>query len=48
MTRLLFDLVVWDFDGVLNRNLPQETYAWVSSLASDRGFDPVSFEEAVF
>lgn len=48
MGRLSFDLVVWDFDGVLNRNLPQDTYAWVSSLASDRGFNPVSFEEAVF
>lgn len=48
MTRLSFDLVVWDFDGVLNRNLPQETYAWISSLATDRGYDPVSFEETVF
>lgn len=48
VTRLAFDLVVWDFDGVLNRNLPQETYAWAASVAADRGYDPVSFEEAVF
>jgi len=48
MSRLSFDLVVWDFDGVLNRNLPQETHAWISSLAADRGYDPVSFEETVF
>lgn len=48
MTRLAFDLVVWDFDGVLNRNLPQETYVWAASVAADRGYDPVSFEEAIF
>ena len=48
MARLGFDLVVWDFDGVLNRNLPQETYVWAASLAADRGHDPVSFEEVVF
>ena len=45
MTGVAYDLVVWDFDGVLNRNLPQETYVWASSIASDRGLDPVSFEE---
>lgn len=48
MARPGFDLVVWDFDGVLNRNLPQETYVWASSIAADRGLDPVSFEEVVF
>ncbi len=48
MTGVAYDLVVWDFDGVLNRNLPQETYVWASSIASDRGLDPVSFEEVVF
>ena len=48
MTLLSFDLVVWDFDGVLNRNQPQETYVWAASLAADRGYDPVSFEEVVF
>lgn len=48
MTRIGFDLVVWDFDGVLNRNLPQETYVWAASVAADRGYDPVSFEEVVF
>lgn len=48
MTQIGFDLVVWDFDGVLNRNLPQETYVWAASVAADRGYDPVSFEEVVF
>lgn len=48
MSSLSFDLVVWDFDGVLNRNLPQETYVWAPSIAADRGLDPVSFEEVVF
>ena len=48
MTRPAFDLTVWDFDGVLNRNLPQETYVWAASVAADRGLDPVSFEEVVF
>ena len=48
MARIGFDLVVWDFDGVLNRNLPQETYVWAASVAADRGYDPVGFQEVVF
>ena len=48
MATLTFDLVVWDFDGVLNCKRPGETYLWANDLAADRGLDPVSFEQALF
>ena len=48
MTHPAVDVVVWDFDGVLNRKLPRETYVWAASVAAGRGYDPASFEDAVF
>ena len=48
MARLSFDLVVWDFDGVLNRNIRHGRFAWQDSLREDLGLDPDAFNSFVF
>lgn len=48
MVRLAFDLVVWDFDGVLNRNIRAGQFAWQDRLRADFGLDPEAFNRFVF
>ena len=43
-----FDLVVWDFDGVLNANIVDGRFVWAENLQSDLGVDPVAFGDFVF
>lgn len=37
------DLVVWDFDGVLNINPGGDVFPWVPDLKRDLGIEPASF-----
>ena len=48
MARLSFDLVVWDFDGVLNRNIRQGYFVWLDRLQAELGLDPKAFNQHVF
>ncbi|WP_284164678.1 HAD-IA family hydrolase [Frigidibacter sp. SD6-1] len=48
MPVLSFDLVVWDFDGVLNRNSRQGRFVWQERLRADLGLDPEGFNRFVF
>lgn len=48
MAGLTFDLVVWDFDGVLNRNIREGRFVWQDRLQADFGFDPDAFNRFVF
>jgi putative hydrolase of the HAD superfamily len=48
MTRLSFDLVVWDFDGVLNGNIRAGRFVWQDHLRRDLGLDPAAFNAFVF
>ncbi len=48
MSRPAFDLVVWDFDGVLNRNLTDGRFRWSQAIAADLGLGPAAFEAFVF
>ncbi|MCY1128368.1 HAD-IA family hydrolase [Frigidibacter sp. RF13] len=43
-----FDLVVWDFDGVLNRNIRRGSFVWQNRLRDDLGLDPRAFNSFVF
>ncbi len=36
-------VVVWDFDGVLNRNVPGGSMSWVPDLQRDMNVDPNAF-----
>ncbi len=42
------DLVVWDFDGVLNAEPPQGPFAWVADLDRDLGLSPQAFREFLY
>mgnify|MGYP001222472689 CR=1 FL=1 len=48
MAGISFELVVWDFDGVLNRNIRQGSFVWQDSLRDDLGLDPAAFNRFVF
>ncbi|MGP6085446.1 HAD family hydrolase [Antarctobacter jejuensis] len=37
------DLIVWDFDGVLNAEPPEGPFAWVATLDRDLGLSPSAF-----
>ena len=43
-----FDLVVWDFDGVLNANIRDGRFVWADCLLEDLGVDPQAFSDFVF
>ena len=40
---MTFDLIVWDFDGVLNVNPGGEVFPWIADLDRDLGIPPDSF-----
>ncbi|MEM6385044.1 MAG: HAD-IA family hydrolase [Pseudomonadota bacterium] len=41
-------LIVWDFDGVLNRNVVGGRFVWSDQLATDLGLDPSDLSEFLF
>ena len=43
-----FDLVVWDFDGVLNANVVDGRFVWSDGLDMDLGIDSIAFSDFVF
>ncbi|SHH61087.1 HAD family hydrolase [Cognatishimia maritima] len=43
-----FELVVWDFDGVLNANIIGGKFVWADNLEADLGLNPQSFSDFVF
>lgn len=42
------ELIVWDFDGVLNRNIVDGRFVWADGLAGDLGIDPEAFGGFLF
>ena len=42
------DLVVWDFDGVLNADLPEGPFSWVADLDRDLGLSPKAFRDFLY
>jgi putative hydrolase of the HAD superfamily len=42
------DLVVWDFDGVLNRTIVDGRLPWAETLQADLGLDPAAFVAHIF
>ncbi|MEP1930928.1 MAG: HAD-IA family hydrolase [Roseibium sp.] len=40
--------VVWDFDGVLNRNRADGRFVWADTIESDLGIDLIAFEFGIF
>lgn len=48
MTAGDFDLVVWDFDGVLNANIVDGRFVWADDLDTDLGIDSKAFSDFVF
>jgi len=48
MGGLALDLVVWDFDGVLNRSVRDGAFAWQRQLKADTGLEPEAFNAFVF
>ena len=42
------DLVVWDFDGVLNANMVEGRFVWSDAMQGDLGLDPRAFEAHLF
>lgn len=40
--------VVWDFDGVLNRNIVDGRFVWSDTLEEDLGIPVKSFQEGIF
>ncbi|MEP1521798.1 HAD family hydrolase [Ascidiaceihabitans sp.] len=43
-----FDLVVWDFDGVLNANIVDGRFVWVDQIEADLGVNRERFQNFVF
>ncbi|MEM8731319.1 MAG: HAD-IA family hydrolase [Pseudomonadota bacterium] len=43
-----FDLLVWDFDGVLNANIVDGRFVWADRLHMDLGIDPQAFSDFIF
>lgn len=43
-----FDLVVWDFDGVLNANIRAGRFVWADTMQDDLGLHPTAFQDFVF
>ncbi len=43
-----FDLIVWDFDGVLNANILDGRFVWADQVEEDLGIDHNAFVEFVF
>ena len=43
-----FDLVVWDFDGVLNANIVDGRFVWADGLERDLSIDSNAFSDFVF
>lgn len=43
-----FDLIVWDFDGVLNRNVVKGRFVWADNLQADLGIDQAALSAFVF
>jgi putative hydrolase of the HAD superfamily len=44
----LYDLIVWDFDGVLNRNFVDGRFVWLDGIEHDLGIHKTRFQDAVF
>ncbi|WP_224814126.1 HAD family hydrolase [Hasllibacter sp. MH4015] len=42
------DLIVWDFDGVLNRNLVDGRFVWADDLEADLGLSRSSLDAYIF
>ncbi len=41
-------LIVWDFDGVLNRNVINGRFVWTDDLQADLGVDPAALSAYLF
>ena len=41
-------LIVWDFDGVLNRNMVDGRFVWADNMEADLGIDPEMFSNFLF
>ncbi|MEM8802506.1 MAG: HAD-IA family hydrolase [Pseudomonadota bacterium] len=41
-------LIVWDFDGVLNRNVVDGRFIWADRLEADLGIDQQAFSDFIF
>ena len=41
-------LIVWDFDGVLNRNVVSGRFVWSDNLKQDLGLSPTSLQSFLF
>ncbi len=41
-------LIVWDFDGVLNANIREGRFVWADRVEADLGIDKAAFSEFVF
>ncbi|MEX3014690.1 HAD-IA family hydrolase [Gymnodinialimonas hymeniacidonis] len=42
------ELIVWDFDGVLNRNIVEGRFVWADDLEADLGLSLSSLQDYVF
>lgn len=42
------DLIVWDFDGVLNANVVDGRFVWADTLQADLGIDPQQLSAHLF
>lgn len=42
------ELIVWDFDGVLNRNVVDGRFVWADNLEADLGLDQQSLQDFIF
>ncbi|MEM9320740.1 MAG: HAD family hydrolase [Pseudomonadota bacterium] len=42
------EVIVWDFDGVVNRNFVDGRFVWADSLGADLGLDRASLERFIF
>ena len=42
------ELIAWDFDGVLNRNVVEGRFVWADNMYRDLGLDRESFQSFVF
>lgn len=42
------DAVIWDFDGVLNRNIVGGRFVWADDIEADCGIDLADFQDGIF
>lgn len=48
MTPQVPELIVWDFDGVLNRNIVDGRFVWTDRLEADFGIAPMALADGLF